>query len=389
MATQQSLIPTTTTATQAQQKQPELKDETSVTADIDYRQFLVDFYTKHNPSKLNTVEQTLVTYQGRYEEMAAKLTAKYVTKPAAAAIASPYGLPTGTGPRCFLEFAIGDDNSTIRRVEVQLFADQAPIAVENFRALCTGEKGMCSSNISKPLCYRNSQMHRIVPNMCVQGGDFTAGNGTGGESIYRAGSEHADMWGKFRDEVFLQHDRAGLLSYANNGPNRNGSQFFFTLRPLPHLDGKHVVFGKVIVNVDSDTGGMAVVEEIGRLPTNTKQRPLESAVIRDCGEILPDGTEIRASQLQNGGETKKQNQQTGTDVAFATTTTISGSAASPFGFGLSQGSSSGGMFGASQSSFSTNTSQTTTSIKESAFSAGSASEGSSVGTTPFSFSPRA
>jgi cyclophilin family peptidyl-prolyl cis-trans isomerase len=240
-------------------------------------------------------------------------------------------------------------------------------------------------------------MHRIVPNMCVQGGDFTAGNGTGGESIYQAGSEHADMWGKFRDEVFLQHDRPGLLSYANNGPNRNGSQFFFTLRPLPHLDGKHVVFGKVIVDGDNNSDGMSVVEEMGRLPTNAKQRPLESAVIRDCGEILPDGTEIRASQLQNGGGTEQQKQQqTGMSAAFATTTSTTGSAASPFGFGLSsQGSSSGGMFGASQSPFSTNTSQTTTGLfgfgkpKESAFSAGSGSGGSSVGTTPFSFSPKA
>jgi cyclophilin family peptidyl-prolyl cis-trans isomerase len=252
---------------------------------------------------------------------------------------------------------------------------------------------MCSGNSSKPLCYRNSQMHRIVPNMCVQGGDFTAGNGTGGESIYRAGSEHADMWGKFRDEVFLQHDRAGLLSYANNGPNRNGSQFFFTLRPLPHLDGKHVVFGKVIVDHDSDTDGMSVVEEMGRLPTNAKQRPLESAVIQDCGEILPDGTEIRASQRQNGGGMAQQKQQTGTGAI--STATTSGSTASPFGFGVSQGSSSGGSFGASQSPFSTNTSQTTTSIfgpgkpKESAFSAGSASGGSTFGTTPFSFSPKA
>jgi cyclophilin family peptidyl-prolyl cis-trans isomerase len=402
--TRQSQIPTPTTATKQPQKQPELKDDSPATAAIDYRQFLVDFYTKHNPSKLATVEQTLVTYQGRYEEMAAKLTAKYVTKPAAAAVPSPYGLPTGTGPRCFLEFSIGDDNDdntakgSSRRVEVQLFADQAPIAVENFRALCTGEMGMCSSNSSsKPLCYRNSQMHRVVPNMCVQGGDFTAGNGTGGESIYRAGcSPHADMWGKFRDEVFLQHDRAGLLSYANNGPNRNGSQFFFTLRPLPHLNGKHVVFGKVIVDNDaSDTDGMSVVEEMGRLSTNAKQRPLESAVIQDCGEILPDGTEIRASQLQNGGGTKRLKEQTSTGAAFTTTATNSGTTASPFGFGLSQGSSSGGMFGASQSPFSTNTSQATTSIfgsgkpKESAFGTGSASGGSSVGTTPFSFSPEA
>jgi hypothetical protein len=100
----QSLI-STTTATKQQQnrKEPELEGDTTAaastaTAAIDYRQFLVDFYTQHNPSKLATVDQTLVTYEGRYEEMAAKLTAKYVTKAAAAAVPSPYGLPTGTGP---------------------------------------------------------------------------------------------------------------------------------------------------------------------------------------------------------------------------------------------------------------------------------------------------
>jgi hypothetical protein len=139
---------------------------------------------------------------------------------------------------------------------------------------------------------------------------------------------------------------------------------------------------------------MSVVEEMGRLPTNAKQRPFELAVIQDCGEILPDGTEIRASQLQNGFGMAQQKQQTGTVAISTTTNTTSGTAASPFGFGLSQGSSSGGLFGASQSPFSTNTSQTTTSLfgpgkpKESVFSAGSASGSSSFGTTPFSFSPR-
>jgi peptidyl-prolyl isomerase G (cyclophilin G) len=112
------------------------------------------------------------------------------------------------------------------------------------------------------------------------------------------------MWGKFRDEVFLQHDRAGLLSYANDAPNQNGSQFFFTLRPLPHLDGKHVVFGRVM-DVTDASDGMAVVEEMGCLTTDAKQGPSESVVIRDCGEILPDGTEIRASQVQNSGTTEK------------------------------------------------------------------------------------
>jgi cyclophilin family peptidyl-prolyl cis-trans isomerase len=154
-------------------------------------------------------------------------------------------------------------------VEVQLFSDKTPLACENFRALCTGElnKG-----------YSSSLVHRIVPNFCIQGGDFTKGDGTGGESIYPPNSEHGDMWGKFKDEFFMQHNQKGLLSMANNGKNRNGSQFFVTLAPLPHLDGKHVVFGKV-------TMGMNVVEAISQTPTDKNQRPLERVVISGCGEV--------------------------------------------------------------------------------------------------------
>ena len=188
-----------------------------------HRQRLVAFYEKHNPSKLGSVDQTLETYQGREEELFAKLTAKYEP---ATTVASPYPLPEGTGPRCFLEVAGRG------RVVVQLFANHAPLAVENFRCLCTGEKGMARAAGNKPLCYQGSTMHRIVPNFCVQGGDMTAHDGTGGESIYPPGSANGDMWGKFRDETFLKHNAAGLLSYANNGPNRNGSQFFFTLREV-------------------------------------------------------------------------------------------------------------------------------------------------------------
>ena len=145
------------------------------------------------------------------------------------------GLRGGMGgnPNVFFDVTVG--GSSVGRVTIELYADKVPKTAENFRCLCTGEKGMGRSG--KPLHFKGSSFHRVITDFMAQGGDFTKGNGTGGESIYGE---------KFADENFsAKHLNRGDLSMANAGPNTNGSQFFLTFIPCSWLDGKHVVFGRV------------------------------------------------------------------------------------------------------------------------------------------------
>jgi peptidylprolyl isomerase len=172
---------------------------------------------------------------------------------------------TAPNPRVYFDISI--DGAPSGRLVFELFASVVPKTAENFRALCTGEKGVGRSG--RPLSYKGSSFHRIIPDFMCQGGDFTAGNGTGGESIYGA---------KFEDENFqLTHDKGGLLSMANAGPNTNGSQFFITTTVTPWLDGKHVVFGELKEGLEL----LQAIEAKG----SRSGRPAAAVVIDDCGEI--------------------------------------------------------------------------------------------------------
>ncbi|KAF8469602.1 cyclophilin-like domain-containing protein [Kalaharituber pfeilii] len=171
-------------------------------------------------------------------------------------------------PIVFFDVTLGGE--PLGRIKMELYSTITPKTAENFRQFCTGES---KGTNGRPQGYKGCKFHRVIKDFMVQGGDFLNGDGTGGTCIY--GSRY------FPDENFkLKHDCAGVLSMANSGPNTNGSQFFITSVPTPFLDGKHVVFGKVVQDDDS----MSVVRKIENCRT-ILDRPTTDVVISQCGEM--------------------------------------------------------------------------------------------------------
>uniref|UniRef100_A0AAX7SCS1 E3 SUMO-protein ligase RanBP2 n=1 Tax=Astatotilapia calliptera TaxID=8154 RepID=A0AAX7SCS1_ASTCA len=163
-----------------------------------------------------------------------------------------------TNPQVFLKLAA--DGQPLGTITIELFSHIVPKTAENFRALCTGEKGFG---------LRDSIFHRIIPDFMCQGGDITKNNGTGGKSIYGD---------KFEDENFdVRHTGPGILSMANRGRDTNNSQFFITLKKAEHLDFKHVAFGWV-------RDGMDVVQQMGELGSKAGP-PTKKIIITDCGQL--------------------------------------------------------------------------------------------------------
>lgn len=170
-------------------------------------------------------------------------------------------------PIVFFDITLGGE--PLGRIKMELFKDVVPRTAENFRSFCTGET---KNHLGRPQGYKGCRFHRVISNFMLQGGDFLNGDGTGSASIFGTKA--------FADENFtLKHDVPGLLSMANSGPNTNGSQFFITTVATPHLNNKHVVFGKVV-------DGMDVVRKIENVRTNkANDRPLQDVIISQCGEM--------------------------------------------------------------------------------------------------------
>jgi peptidylprolyl isomerase len=199
-------------------------------------------------------------------------------------------------PRVWLRLSCADGSGAEEgwraapRIEIELWDDVVPRTCENFRCLCTGEKGASQAFGGPPLCFKGSPIHRIVPGQILQGGDITRGDGRGGESIFGS---------KFADENFDgkagRHTAKGLLSMANAGRNSNSSQFFITLDALPHLDGKHVVFGRVRSGMEHV---LAIVGQAG----TASGTPSHRVCVEDCGQLASptDADDVRRTERLSG-----------------------------------------------------------------------------------------
>ena len=206
-------------------------------------------------------------------------------------------------PRVFFDIRIG--SRPVGRLVFELFADVVPRTAENFRALCTGELGVVRGT---RLHFKGCTFHRIIPGFMAQGGDFTNHDGTGGKSIYGD---------KFADENFrVKHREPGLLSMANAGKNTNGSQFFITFDRTPHLDGRHVVFGRLV------EGMYDVLRVIEKIQTDSRDKPRQPVVISNCGQLEEaeadgGGAAPAAGAVARRGRRQQQEQQQDADAEEA------------------------------------------------------------------------
>ncbi|KAL9003126.1 MAG: hypothetical protein Q9188_003990 [Gyalolechia gomerana] len=172
-----------------------------------------------------------------------------------------------TRRRVFLDVQSGAD--FYGRIIIELFNDKAPKTCENFRSICTSSHTPQSA--AAPLTYKNSPFHRIIDEFMIQGGDITAGNGTGGMSIYGKNVEDENLG-------WREIDAAGLVCMANRGRDTNSSQFFITLAPCEHLNGKHTVLGHIVK-------GMDVCERMAKVFVDKKDQPLSEIIVSHCGEL--------------------------------------------------------------------------------------------------------